>query len=238
MDVAALHPDSALFLDFDGTLAPIQDDPDKVFLPEDGEKVLATLHQYLEGALVIISGRDIRDLSARIPEMLWRAGGHGLDICAPGQPPGSIVTEPPKALAAQLRDLALQHEGARLEEKGAVLALHYRAAPEIGESLANTVSDIVKKTSGYVMQHGKMVIETKPLAANKGSTLRTMMEKPEFARRVPVMVGDDVTDEDAMEAALNLGGGAIKVGDGASVATMWLDDPAAVWNWLKRSAGL
>lgn len=238
MKVAPLHPDSALFLDFDGTLAPIQDDPDTVVLPENGASILSALRDRLDGALVIISGRDIRDLSLRIPGDLWRIGGHGLDICAPGETPATQPHQAPQGLAEELEGLTSQYKGTRLEDKGAVFAIHYRAVPEVGDSLATAAAAIIERTSTYIMQHGKMVIEAKPATANKGAALCAMMKNPGFLKRNPVMVGDDVTDEDAMVEALRAGGSAVKVGDGSSAATLRLPDPAAVWNWLERSISL
>ena len=238
-DVAPLRPDAALFLDFDGTLAPLGDDPDAVRLPPEGAAVLRALHDLLDGALVIISGRDIRDLAARTPLGLWRVGGHGLDVCAPGTPPEPRASaSAPADLKSGLARLADRFPGARLEDKGAVLALHYRAAPNAGRDLANSAARLIGKYDGYGLQHGKMVLEAKPKAANKGAALAAMMARPDFAGRTPVMVGDDVTDEDAMIAALKAGGAAIKVGAGETAAPWRLAHPGAVWTWLKRSVSL
>jgi len=62
-----------------------------------------------------------------------------------------------------------------------------------------------------------------------------MAEAP-FAARQPWMFGDDVTDEAAFEAVLALGGVAVKVGAGTSLAPYRLPDPAALRNWLKEAA--
>ena len=94
----------ALFLDFDGTLAPIQDDADTVRLPDGLADSLARLQDYLGGAIIIISGRDIRDLSSRVPGSLWRAGGHGLEICAPGEAPAPLVEDELVVVAPDRRD--------------------------------------------------------------------------------------------------------------------------------------
>ena len=60
----------ALFLDFDGTLSPLQDDPDAVFLAPGMDDVLIQLSEKLNGALAILSGRDLTDLSKRVPNAL------------------------------------------------------------------------------------------------------------------------------------------------------------------------
>ena len=61
----ALDQGVALFLDFDGTLSPLQDDPDAVFLASGLDSVLMRVSQKLDGALAILSGRDLTDLSKR-----------------------------------------------------------------------------------------------------------------------------------------------------------------------------
>jgi trehalose 6-phosphate phosphatase len=80
-------------------------------------------------------------------------------------------------------------------------------------------------------------VEVKPAQAHKGTALRRLFGHPPFAGRRPVMLGDDATDEDAMAAALELGGIAVKVGLGDSVAPLRAPDPAAVRAWIAREAG-
>ena len=75
-DLPRLTKRPALFLDFDGTLAPIQDDPDTVAMPGETLAAINRLQLFVAEAICIISGRDIRDLSSRVPLSHWRAGGH------------------------------------------------------------------------------------------------------------------------------------------------------------------
>ena len=82
----------------------------------------------LDGAVVLLSGRDVRDLARRTPATVWRAGGHGLETVAPGDPPPEPPPPPPETILAPLRAAATL-PGVRLELKGPVAALHYRAAP-------------------------------------------------------------------------------------------------------------
>lgn len=225
---------AALFLDFDGTLAGIQDDPETVALPERGAEILQALAARLDGALTILSGRDIRDLSRRVPQTLWRAGGHGLETCVPGEAPGEMPA-PPAQLARMLAHAVDGLDGVRIETKGPVFAIHYRAAPHLEEALEARLQQVIAEQSGYLLERGKMIFETKPEGASKGSALVRMMERAPFVGRVPVMVGDDTTDEAAMEAANAAGGWSVKVGEGATVAKYGLADPQAVWAWLERA---
>ncbi|MEM7329359.1 MAG: trehalose-phosphatase [Pseudomonadota bacterium] len=223
----------ALFLDFDGTLAPLQDDPDTVTLPAHGEATLAALHDQLGGALVLISGRDIRDLSARIPVRFWRAGGHGLEICAPGEDPQRERQQIEAGIHRQTAQIIAPFDGVRIEEKGPVLAVHFRQNPQAEKALLERLNGLADQIDGYKAQHGKMVIELKPSRANKGTALQEMMLRPGFTKRLPVMVGDDTTDEDAMRVATDLGGFGIKVGDGATLARHRFENTIRVWDWLR-----
>lgn len=229
-----ITPGTALFLDFDGTLAPIQDDPDTVALVPGMAPVLLDLARYLEAALAVISGRAARDLATRVPDGLWRIGAHGLEVCAPGQTVAHTAGAPPE-LAAALDTLVAAHPGAWLEQKGEVLAVHYRQAPDAGPVLLEGTQAIIAGLEGYLVQHGKCVIEAKPERANKGRALAEAMDHPPFAGRTPLMVGDDTTDEDAFQAAISLGGSAVKVGAGETAAPYRLADPAAVAHWLAQA---
>lgn len=225
---------TALFLDFDGTLAPIQSDPDTVYLPEGGAEVLLSLADKLRGALVILSGRDIRDLAQRIPAEIWRAGGHGAFVCPPGVSPPLELPEAPPNLVAAISALTTPLAGVRVEPKGPVLAIHYRDVPEHGLRLEKELSRLIDAFPDYTLQAGKMVIEARPRDAHKGECIRKLMKNPPFSGRTPLMIGDDTTDEDAMLVSLKLGGSAIKVGQGFTAAPFNLADPADVWAWLRK----
>ena len=226
----------ALFLDFDGTLAEIGPDPDAIRLPRATHEDLGALAGRLGGALAILSGRDLRDLARRTPGGVWRLGGHGIEVLPPGAEPPPSAARPPDALLGALTDVA-RRPGVRLELKGPMVALHYRAAPEEGPACLAAAGAAVQAVQGYVMQAGKMVVEVKPAAAHKGAALRRLMAAPPFAGRRAVMLGDDVTDEDAMSEAVALGGMAIKLGPGETVAAHRAPDPQAVRAWLSREAG-
>lgn len=228
----ALSTQHALFLDFDGTLAPLQDDPDTVALPNGGDDCLHALSLRLAGALVLISGRDLRDLSLRTPIEVWRAGGHGHDVAAPGEIPGASTAAAPAALIAAVENLVNEFDRVRLEQKGKVLAIHYRQNADAGPPLAAASEQIAMSSNGYVLQQGNGVIELKPVGADKGSALTGFMTRPDFSGRIPIMIGDDTTDEDAMMAAQGLGGIGIKVGPGETCAQYRFNDPEMVWSWL------
>jgi trehalose 6-phosphate phosphatase len=226
----------ALFLDFDGTLCPLADDPDAVHLPEGGADILISLSQKLGGALALVSGRDGRDLASRTPREVWRAGNHGDLVLPPEGDEPLRVPSPPTPLLHGVRSIVGAFEGAWLEEKGRVLAVHTRSVPEIEDVMANALSKIAAAAGGYKMQRGKAIIELKPEGVDKGQAIRRLMREAAFASRTPIFFGDDTTDEDGFSVCLELGGSAIKVGDGDTVAPHRVSGPDQVWAILKDAA--
>ena len=235
LDGLHLTARDALYLDFDGTLAEIGPDPEAIMLPEATLLDLQVLAQRLGGALALLSGRDLRDLARRTPEGVWRVGGHGLEILAPGDVLPPPAATPPAELMAALEPVTAV-PGIRVEVKGAVVALHFRAAPDAEPRCLAVARAAVRACPDYRLQRGKMIVELKPAGADKGRALRRLAEREPFADRRPVMLGDDATDEDAMRAALDLGGVAVKIGAGKTVAPRRAPDPAAVRAWLTREA--
>jgi trehalose 6-phosphate phosphatase len=82
-----------------------------------------------------------------------------------------------------------------------------------------------------------MVFEVKAHAGDKGAAIEFFMNEAPFAGRLPVFIGDDVTDEAGFAVVNKRGGVSIKVGDGETTAHYALDDPEAVMDWLETFAG-
>lgn len=228
-----LDASHALFLDFDGTLTPLQDDADKVHLSEAKTHWLSELAAHLGGALAIISGRDVRDLSRRTPDTLLRIGNHGLYRLDPGQTALPALAALPTSAQAALQDIAASHDKVFLEEKGPVGTLHFRANPQAGPTIIGALRKLADAVPDYGCKVGNHVAELIPDHANKGAALTRTMTAPPFIGRIPVMIGDDTTDEDGFIAAKALGGFGIKVGPGDTAATARLASVDAVWAWLK-----
>lgn len=224
---------AALFLDFDGTLAEIAPRPQDVRVPSELLHLLDDLQARLDGALAIITGRPVAEIDHFLaPVRLAVAGVHGAQgRRADGRdwqiaPPGLA-----QALASA-SSLVQAHPELILERKGVALALHYRAAPQLEALCVATLAQVVRDTPGVELLRGKCVVELKPSAVSKGRAIEDFMCEPPFARRCPIFIGDDVTDEAGFETVQRLGGDGIKVGTGPSLARHRLADPRAVHRWL------
>lgn len=234
-----LQPSSswALFLDVDGTLLHLADTPESVDVSEHLRGVLETLRPLLGGAIALISGRRLDDLDRLFaPLKLPAAGLHGLEHRGAGGEV-RVLGEPGKLdrLRRPLGEFASAHDGILLEDKGRALALHYRQAPALAAKCRHLVGQLMARFgNGLRVIDGKMVLEIKPRLADKGEAVRGFLGEPPFAGRIPVFVGDDVTDEDAFLAVNTLGGYSIRVGNcPKSVAQYWLTDVDAVIGWLE-----
>ncbi len=216
-----LTTDTALFLDFDGTLVDIVDHPDDVALGSATREALTALSRKLDNAVAILTGRDIEVVDRFLaPLVLPVAGVHGLlrrDATGKlSEPPeaGAFVAEAKTRLAA----FVAAEPGLMIETKPVSLALHYRARPELADRCLTAFTEIVDHFPGIELKRGKMVLEAKPTGADKGTALADFMTEPPFAGRVPLFAGDDVTDEDAFRVVNARGGMSIKVGDGETSA--------------------
>jgi trehalose 6-phosphate phosphatase len=224
----------ALFLDFDGTLAGFKDDPDAVHLSLDQKTLLMALSDKLDGALALISGRDLRDLSKRVPQTLWRLGNHGLFKAGPNEPAPETFAEFPTDLLSLIDASLSEITGTRIERKGPVIAIHHRANPAAGKLIFEAISAHLPHSGKYLVQTGHCVVELKPRGANKGKALTAQMQHAAFQGRTPVMIGDDTTDEDGFIACTKLGGFGIKMGDGPTEAAYRIGDIPTLYTYLER----
>ena len=225
----------ALFLDFDGTLVEIADHPDNITLEAGTRAKLTALASQLDGALAIITGRAIDDVLGHLaPLALPVAGVHGLvRRTAAGDmddmtPPAHVIEGLRKRLSYTL-DL---DKGILLETKPGAVAVHFRACPDQGEACIAAAEDAVAATPGFVVSHGKMVVEARSSASDKGQAIAAYLNEPPFAGRRPMFVGDDVTDEDGFRAVNGAGGISIKIGAGNTVARHRIDSTRAFLEWL------
>jgi trehalose 6-phosphate phosphatase len=138
---------------------------------------------------------------------------------------------------AAFADIAKLDPRLRTEDKVYTFAIHYRAVPELEDTLFAMVNTRVHELeSNLEVMSGKAVIEIKEPGFDKGTGLRHIMEAAPFAGRRPVFLGDDVTDEDAFAALPAFSGLGISVGRLLPGASGTVGSPAEVRNWLARMA--
>ncbi|WP_338245389.1 trehalose-phosphatase [Aurantiacibacter hainanensis] len=223
----------ALFLDFDGTLVELASTPDGIDVPRHLADSLHDLSDRLDGRLALVSGRAIVDLERHLdPMSIAKAGSHGSDCrSADGKNIGEIPSGLPPELLARVAEFAQEH-GFALEDKPHGAALHYRSDPSLEDRGVAFARDMAEEND-LDIKRGKCVIELVGRGANKGSALRGFMECEPFAHARPVFVGDDITDEDGMRAACDLGGFGVLVGERQPTCAKYaLASPAAVHQWL------
>lgn len=235
----------ALFLDVDGTLLDFAPRPDAVEVPDRLRQALAGLQERLQGAVALVSGRSLATLDALLsPPKLPASGLHGLE-----RRHGRRVHRAPKPPAALERvrseamRIAARHPGAVVEDKGAALGLHWRAAtPHAGAELQAFARAALPRLPGYCLQPGHDVIELRPadnqgMRADKGAAILAFMREPPFAGRRPVFAGDDVTDEAGFAAVNAHDGVSVLVGAPRdSAAHFGLPGTADVHAWIGASA--
>lgn len=221
----------ALFLDLDGSLAPIADRPDLVEVPLATRELLEGLARVCP--VTVVSGRGLDDLRDKVQvRSLYYAADHGFHILGPVR--SRLELEVGREYRPQLQQAAaaLRHglrmvEGALVEEKGLSLSVHYRLVPESRHAtVLRAVADVAERFPVLRVTEGKLVYEFRPPGDwSKGKALVWVMEQLGLGRRretslneagatppaegFPIAVGDDLTDEDMFAAVEGWGAGVI-----------------------------
>ena len=227
-----MSDDMALLLDLDGTLIDFAPTPDAVVVPQGLVAAMMTLRARLGGALAIVTGRPVEQIDALLPGVAFAvAGEHGGAIRhAPGGAIERGVHDPVPAEWLDMAEARLSAlPGTLMERKAHGVALHFRRAPDAGVVLRGLAESLLARLPGHVLLAGNMVWEVRPRGIDKGGALRAIMARVPFAGRVPVFVGDDVTDEDAIAAAQAAGGIGLRVADAFGT-------PQGVRDWLAGAA--
>lgn len=212
-DIAARPDAYAIYSDFDGTLVDIAPRPEDVVVPPGLLADIARVRRRLGGAFAIITGRPLKEIDHFMGMGLEGSGLHGLEFSftgAPGEPPP--VRDAPKALVEAMVKIVAADPALRLENKGPILAIHYREAPAAGGRLRVGLADLIETLQlDHHLKEGRAVIEVMPKGVSKGTALLEFMRRTPFAGRRPVMIGDDRTDEDAFAVARAAGGFGMRV---------------------------
>lgn len=220
---------AALFLDFDGTLIEIAARPEAVVVPAELPALLARLSARLDGALAVVSGRPIAQLDLHLPVPIVKAGDHGAALrMGPAEPvTGPPLPAPPPDWRGRAEDIAGRFPGAMVEHKAHGFVVHYRLAPDAAAPAKDLLEMLLAGSAEFTLMPARMAWEVKPRAVSKGTAVAALLARAPFAGRLPVFVGDDVTDEAGMAAAQAAGGIGLRLQDAFGT-------PAAFRDWLGR----
>lgn len=219
----------ALFLDLDGTLLDIAASPESVLVPKQLVDVLAALRNQFGGAVAILSGRSLRTIDRLLHPLLISAGAeHGAVL----RSPDGVVAEAHESTVVPAHWRQMIHHAAEawpgvlVEEKSHGVALHYRANPSYGVPVMGLLEQFVESDPNFEILPALMARELRHRSINKGAAMRRLMLDEMFRDRQPLFIGDDVTDEDAIAAAEQMGGIGLRVADA------FAGEPARVRGWL------
>ncbi len=197
---------AAVFCDVDGTLAPIVQRADDAHVPLETSRLLGELaRRYL--CVACVTGRRAADARRMVGVgRVVYAGTHGAELLEPGS--NSPVLAPEVAAGAgRVRRFRERQDGAelrrlrvRIEDKGPIVAFHWRGAPD-EEAARARVEEIAREaeSAGLATHWGRKVLEVRPpVPIDKGQAVTTLVRR--FGPAVALFGGDDATDIDAFQA--------------------------------------
>ncbi len=234
----------AVFLDYDGTLAPIAPRPELAKLPEPTRAVLHRLAG--QGPVAILSGRGREDVAALVGlDELTYAGSHGFDIAGPTlrRKVGEGIPERIADASERLRRRLHGIPGVLVEPKRFSVAVHFRLADPADLPRIESAVDAVRAELPDLRKvHGKKVFELRPdLDWDKGTALLWLLKRlhpgSENSAIIPLYLGDDLTDEDAFRAIADRGISILVAAEPRETAAAYsLRNPEEVRIFLERLA--
>lgn len=205
------------------------------------QELLRRLVDVYEGAVALISGRSLEQLDAIFgPLGIAAAASHGLELRPASGATRNLAQAVPALQSKQIAEFVASHPGLVMECKPFSIGVHYRARPELAQHVRDHLGHIqVELKDAFKLQQGKMMVELLPLAADKGSAIRTFMSMPPFRGRRPVFIGDDITDEHGFAAVNDMGGLSIRIGDSDETTAKWrLANVSETRTWLRSAMSL
>ncbi|PKU72419.1 probable trehalose-phosphate phosphatase 6 [Dendrobium catenatum] len=244
-----------MFLDYDGTLSPIVDDPDRAFMSDAMRDAVRDVARYFPTA--IVSGRCRNKVYSfvRLAE-LYYAGSHGMDIKVPAKGPSlkkpngkAVLFQPASKFLPMidkvyrtLLEATKSTPGAKVENNKFCVSVHFRCVDEKRwRALADRVKSVLKEYPKLRLTPGRKVLEIRPIIKwDKGRAMEFLLKSLGFADCkdvLPVYIGDDLTDEDAFKVLRNRGQGfgilVSKIPKETS-ASYSLQEPSEVMDFLQR----
>jgi trehalose 6-phosphate phosphatase len=197
---------AGLATDFDGTLAPIVNDPAAVAAAPGAREALDALARRI-AVVALVTGRGAHDARRLIgTDRVAVAGNHGVEWLAPGAPEAAPDPREAEVHAALRRVLAAvpPGPGIEIEDKGLSATVHYRNAPDPASARQRVLEALGAAPEPLItLRHGRMSVELRALGlGDKGLAVRTIVDR--YALAGLVVMGDDVTDLDMFRAAREL----------------------------------
>ncbi|CAN6916441.1 unnamed protein product [Brassica oleracea var. botrytis] len=242
-----------MFLDYDGTLSPIVDDPDRAFMSKEMRRTVRKLAKCFPTAIVSGRCREKVYNFVKLTE-LYYAGSHGMDIKGPEQgskykDDKSLLCQPATEFLPMIDEVYQKlvdktnfTPGANIENNKFCVSVHFRRVDEKNWSdLANQVRSVMKDYPELRLTQGRKVLEIRPIIKwDKGKALEFLLESLGYANCTdvfPLYIGDDRTDEDAFkilrERRQGLGILVSKIPKETN-ALYSLQEPDEVMNFLQR----
>ncbi|XAR48569.1 Trehalose-phosphatase [Bertholletia excelsa] len=244
----------AMFLDYDGTLSPIVEDPDRAFMTRQMRQAVKDLAKYFPTA--IVSGRSRTKVYNFVKlSQLYYAGSHGMDIRGPARGcqctngNGAVVCQPAKEFLPMIDQVykALLEKtksipGAKVENNKFCVSVHFRCVDEKSwNALAELVRSVIRNYPNLRLTQGRKVLEIRPpIKWDKGKALEFLLESLGYANSddvFPIYIGDDKTDEDAFKVLRDRGQGfgiLVTKAPKETNASYYLQEPSEVMSFLNR----
>ncbi|XP_030545259.2 probable trehalose-phosphate phosphatase C [Rhodamnia argentea] len=252
---AAKGKEIVIFLDYDGTLSPIVEDPDRAFMSSQMKEAVKEAARYFPTAIISGRSRDKVYDFVKLPG-LYYAGSHGMDIRGPSKnqlkskkDDEGVLFQPASEFLPMINEVyrtllnrTKSIPDAKVENNKFCLSVHYRNVDEKRwAALAEQVRSVLSEYPKLKLTQGRKVLEIRPIINwDKGKALEYLLESLGYAHDsnvLPIYIGDDRTDEDAFKVLRDRGRGiGILVSKVAKEtrASYSLQDPPEVMSFLMR----
>ena len=231
-------PNLLVACDYDGTLAPLVDNPMEAIPNRDSAAAMRSLAEQANTHVTVISGRSLRDLAtlSRMPEEIRLVGSHGsefdLGFAAQLEEPLAKLRN---ELVSEVRELGIKYD-AIVEEKPAGVTYHFRGVPtERAEAAREELVRGPATKDDVFVRNGHDILEFSVIDTNKGGALESI--RHQVGASAVIFFGDDVTDEDGFRTLSGPDIG-VKVGEATTAAEYRVSSPETVAQVLALLAEL